>query len=220
MIVFIIMLALSMISIPLVYYLFDRIGLKILFLMYYLLSFIFLLKNVNLLNIDFSLMILSYVSCLSIVYIFIEKINIKDMRKILKMIIPFVALILISIIISVLYNQSVTDVVTVNLKRMVESNVLLLILYPIITTLSIYCTYKIYNIMKKNSNILFINISLTTILVGILDCIIFYIIGNIGTMDFVSSIKLGLGNYLLKIILSLIFLPIISYVNKRKKGVQ
>ena len=220
MIIFIILLALSIISIPLVYYLFDKVGLKILFLTYYLLSFIFLFKNVNILNINFGLMIVPYVSLLSIVYIFIEKISTKDMQKTLHMVIVFLILVLVSIFLLILYNQSVTDVVTVNLKRMVENNILLLIFFPIIVSMSIYSTYKIYNLMKKNSNILFVNISLTTILVGILDCIIFNIIGNLSTLDFMSLLKLGLGNYLLKIILSIIFIPVISYTTKRKRSLQ
>lgn len=220
MIIFVIMLALSLISIPLVYYLFEKIGLKILFIIFYLLSFMFLLKNVRILNIDFSLMVIPYVGLLSILYIFKEKLSEKDIKKNLIMLLPFFVLLIILMVLLILYNQSVTDIVTANLNRVIKSNIIMVLTYPVMIVISLYGTYKIYELIKKNSDILFINISLTTILVGIFDCIIFNIIANMGIMDIVSSLKLGLGNYLLKIILSIIFIPVISYIIKRKKGIR
>ena len=220
MIIFIVILLLILVSVPLVYYLFEKIGLKILFITFYLLSFIFLLKNVKILNIDFSLMVIPYVCLLSIIYIFNEKLKEKDIKKDLIMLLSFFVLFLVLTLLLVLYNQSVTDIVTADLNRVLKSNSFMLLCYPIMTIISIYSTYKIYELMKKNSNILFINISLTTILVGIFDCIIFNIITNIGIMDFISSLKLGLGNYLLKIILSIFFIPVISYIIKRKKEIR
>lgn len=220
MIIFVIMLALSLISIPLVYYLFEKIGLKILFIIFYLLSFMFLLKNVRILNIDFSLMVIPYVGLLSILYIFKEKLSEKDIKKNLIMLLPFFVLLIILMVLLILYNQSVTDIVTANLNRVIKSNIIMVLTYPVMIVISLYGTYKIYELIKKNSDILFINISLTTILVGIFDCIIFNIIANMGIMDIVSSLKLGLGNYLLKIILSIIFIPVISYMIKRKKGIR
>lgn len=220
MIIFVIMLALSLISIPLVYYLFEKIGLKILFIIFYLLSFMFLLKNVRILNIDFSLMVIPYVGLLSILYIFKEKLSEKDNKKNLIMLLPFFVLLIILMVLLILYNQSVTDIVTANLNRVIKSNIIMVLTYPVMIVISLYGTYKIYELIKKNSDILFINISLTTILVGIFDCIIFNIIANMGIMDIVSSLKLGLGNYLLKIILSIIFIPVISYIIKRKKGIR
>lgn len=220
MIIFMIILALTLISIPLVYYLFDKVGLKIMFLMLYILSFIFSFKTINVLNIDFSLMIVAYVGMLTIIYIYIEKMKGKDLKKLLVMLLLFISFIIISIILLLLYNQSVTDLVTANINRILKNNILLLVSFPIVTTISIYCTYKIYNLMKKNSNILFINVSLTTILVGIIDCIIFDVLTYLRVLNLESSIKLGLGNYLLKIVLSIVFIPVISYVVNRKKGVK
>ena len=131
----------------------------------------------------------------------------------------FILTIIILLIILFLYNPSVTDLTTANLNKLVESNIVSLILFPIVTVISLYGTYKLYNFMKKSSNILFINISLTTIIIGIIDCILFTILANIGNINIESSVKLGLGNYLMKIILSLVFIPIISYVVNRKKGI-
>lgn len=218
MIVFIIMLILSMISIPLIYHLFNKTGLKILFVLYYLLSAIFLFKNVNVFNIDFSIMIVPYVSILSIIYIFTEKLNIKDMKKNIFMVSSYILFFIILIIMFLLYSQSVTDLVTTNLNQMLSKNILLLVLYPIMTVISFYSTYKIYNIIKKSSDVLFINISLTTILIGFIDCILFNIIVNIGIIGLDAAIKLGLGNYLFKIVLSIMFIPVIYYMINRRKS--
>lgn len=218
MIVFIIMLILSMISIPLIYHLFNKTGLKILFILYYLLSVIFLFKNVNVFNIDFSIMIVPYVSILSIIYIFTEKLNIKDMKKNIFMVSSYMLFIIILIIMFLLYSQSVTDLVTTNLNQMLSKNILLLVLYPIMTVISFYSTYKIYNIIKKSSGVLFINISLTTILIGFIDCILFNIIVNTGIIGLDAAIKLGLGNYLFKIVLSIMFIPVVSYMINRRKS--
>lgn len=217
MIVFIIVLILSMISIPFIYRMFNKAGLKILFILYYLLSVIFLFKNVNVFNIDFSIMMVPYVSLLSIIYIFIEKFNIKDMKKNIFMVSSYILFIIILIIIFLLYSQSVTDLVTTNLNQMLSKNILLSILYPIMTIISFYSTYKIYNIIKKNSDVLFINISLTTILIGFIDCILFNIIVNTGIIGLNDAIKLGLGNYLFKIVLSITFIPVVSYMINRRK---
>lgn len=220
MIIFMIMLIISIISIPLVYYLFNKMGLKILFIILNFISFIFSLKIVHVFNIDFNLMIISYVALLSLLYInkkkmCKEKRNIKELNKNKNMIIMYIFLILSFMIILLLYKHSVTDLVTANLNKIINNNYIVLISYPIIITLCLYLTYKIYNILKKSTNVLFINVSLTTILVGIIDCIIFSIISNIGMLDIQSSIKLGLGSYLVKIILSIIFIPVISYINKK-----
>lgn len=219
MMIFVIMIILCLISIPLMYHLFEKNGLKILFLLFYLLAYIFILKNIKILNIDFSLMIIPYVSLLSILYIANEKINARDIKKNLKIFLLFMLIIIILLIILFLYNPSVTDLTTANLNNLVENNLVLLILYSIVTVISLYGTHKLYNFMKKSSKILFINISLTTILIGIIDCILFTVLANIGNFNIVSSVKLGLGNYLMKIILSLVFIPIISYVLNRKKGI-
>lgn len=219
MMIFVIMTMLCLISIPLMYHLFEKKGLKILFLLFYMLAYIFTLKNIKILNIDFSLMIIPYVSLLSILYIANQKISAKDIKKNLRINILFILTIIILLIILFLYNPSVTDLTTANLNKLVESNIVSLILFPIVTVISLYGTYKLYNFMKKSSNILFINISLTTIIIGIIDCILFIILANIGNFNIVSSVKLGLGNYLMKIILSLVFIPIISYVVNRKKGI-
>ena len=219
MMIFVIMTMLCLISIPLMYHLFEKKGLKILFLLFYMLAYIFTLKNIKILNIDFSLMIIPYVSLLSILYIANQKISAKDIKKNLHINILFMLTIIILLIILFLYNPSVTDLTTANLNNLVESNIVSLILFPIVTVISLYGTYKLYNFMKKSGNILFINISLTTILIGIIDCILFAILANIGNFNIVSSVKLGLGNYLMKIILSLVFIPIISYVVNRKKGI-
>lgn len=219
MMIFVIMTMLCLISIPLMYHLFEKKGLKILFLLFYMLAYIFTLKNIKILNIDFSLMTIPYVSLLSILYIANQKISAKDIKKNLHINILFMLTIIISLIILFLYNPSVTDLTTANLNKLVESNIVSLILFPIVIVISLYGTYKLYNFMKKSSNILFINISLTTIIIGIIDCILFAILANIGNFNIVSSVKLGLGNYLMKIILSLVFIPIISYVVNRKKGV-
>ena len=219
MMIFVIMTMLCLISIPLMYHLFEKKGLKILFLLFYMLAYIFTLKNIKILNIDFSLMIIPYVSLLSILYIANQKISAKDIKKNLHINILFILTIIILLIILFLYNPSVTDLTTANLNKLVESNIVSLILFPIVTVISLYGTYKLYNFMKKSSNILFINISLTTIIIGIIDCILFTVLANIGNFNIVSSVKLGLGNYLMKIILSLVFIPIISYVVNRKKGI-
>lgn len=219
MMIFVIMTMLCLISIPLMYHLFEKKGLKILFLLFYMLAYIFTLKNIKILNIDFSLMTIPYVSLLSILYIANQKISAKDIKKNLHINILFMLTIIISLIILFLYNPSVTDLTTANLNKLVESNIVSLILFPIVIVISLYGTYKLYNFMKKSSNILFINISLTTIIIGIIDCILFAILANIGNFNIVSSVKLGLGNYLMKIILSLVFIPIISYVVNRKKGI-
>lgn len=217
MVMFIVMVMICFISILLMCYFYQKIGLQILFYLFYLLSFVFLLKNVKILNIDFNLMIVPYVGLLSITYIMNEKISIKEIHKKLKEFILFLIITVMLLIMLILYNPSVTDLITANLNKLIKNNYILLSLYPIFTFISLYGTCKVYNLIKRNSNVLFINISLTTILIGIFDCILFMVLSNICRYNVMYSLKLGLGNYLVKIILSLIFIPVVSYVINKKR---
>lgn len=205
------------ISIFILYSIYDKLGLIMLMIFTFLLTVINFFKNIKIFNIDFSLSIIPYVTFISLIYIFIDKYKVKWQKRDIKLFLIIIILLLLYPLIFLFYEHSINDNVTSNINYLLETNYLTFIFFPIVIFLSIIISCKLYKYFKKYNNVLFINISLVTIIVGIFDTILFTILRYIGILTFGESLKLGLGNYLAKIIISIIYIPMISYIIKRKK---
>lgn len=205
------------ISIFILYSIYDKLGLIMLMIFTFLLTIINFFKNIKIFNIDFSLSIIPYVTFISLIYIFIDKYKVKWQKRDIKLFLIIIILLLLYPLIFLFYEHSINDNVTSNINYLLETNYLTFIFFPIVIFLSIIISCKLYKYFKKYNNVLFINISLVTIIVGIFDTILFTILRYIGILTFSESLKLGLGNYLAKIIISIIYIPMISYIIKRKK---
>lgn len=205
------------ISIFILYSIYDKLGLIMLMIFTFLLTVINFFKNIKIFNIDFSLSIIPYVTFISLIYIFIDKYKVKWQKRDIKLFLIIIILLLLYPLIFLFYEHSINDNVTSNINYLLETNYLTFIFFPIVIFLSIIISCKLYKYFKKYNNVLFINISLVTIIVGIFDTILFTILRYIGILTFSESLKLGLGNYLAKIIISIIYIPMISYIIKRKK---
>jgi len=216
-VIILLIILMCMLSIIVMDYMFQKLGLKIMFIIMYILSLIMSLKQITLGNISFNLNIIPYVSLISIVYIFIKKYNIKDNIKDLKIICLYTLFIYLSLFLFINYKASISDIISFSLNTFISNNYISLLLFPVITMISIYGTHKLYNIIKNTDNILFVIVAISSIIVGLIDSVFYGTISAITTMSIDLSLKLGLGNYLFRILLSLLFIPMINYVVKRKK---
>ena len=210
----------NFISIYLSYRYFDKNGLFTLSILFFMVSFLTLNQLIKFNVITYNIAIISFVSFTAIEYIFIIKETKKENKKYLFKYIIFNIIFIISLILTLLYNHSINDTFSKNFLLTFFENKLIFILFPFINIISIILTYKIFEYIQKKENIFFNKIIITTIIVGIIDTILYFTIGNILDIGFIDSLRIALGNYLIKILLTILFIPLIYTITDKRKRIS
>ncbi len=210
----------NFISIYLSYRYFDKNGLFTLSILFFMVSFLTLNQLIKFNVITYNIAIISFVSFTAIEYIFIIKETKKENKKYLFNYIIFNIIFIISLILTLLYNHSINDTFSKNFLLTFFENKLIFILFPFINIISIILTYKIFEYIQKKENIFFNKIIITTIIVGIIDTILYFTIGNILDIGFIDSLRIALGNYLIKILLTILFIPLIYTITDKRKRIS
>lgn len=210
----------NFISIYLSYRYFDKNGLFTLSILFFMVSFLTLNQLIKFNVITYNIAIISFVSFTAIEYIFIVKETKKENKKYLFNYIIFNIIFIISLILTLLYNHSINDTFSKNFLLTFFENKLIFILFPFINIISIILTYKIFEYIQKKENIFFNKIIITTIIVGIIDTILYFTIGNILDIGFIGSLRIALGNYLIKILLTILFIPLIYTITDKRKRIS
>ena len=219
-IAFIILLGISIILLFLSYYFLDIKGLKILTILMTIISFLLSFKIVTVFNLDTNMNIIPYMTLLSLVYIFKEKYNKKSLTENIITIFVTSVITLIVIILLSTYIQSINDIVASNITSLFIDNYKVAIIYPIMLLGEIICSLKLYEILKKYNNVNSINIIITTITIGIIECVIFSTVSYVSVLEFKEISRLALSDYLFKLIIIIFFLPVINLIIKRKKVLE
>ena len=204
-------------SMILLYNLFDILGLKILFIINIILMFIMSFKNIELINLNITLYSLFTINFNALLIIFFYKIKFKELKNNLKQILIIIVLITVEIIFVFMYQQSVADTNTSNIINILLYNYKIVIVFPIILLMTVYGTIKCYKFIIKIENNTFINYAITSIVIGIIDTLLYTIIININVLNINDILKLALSNYLIRIVLSMAYVPVVIYILKRKR---
>ena len=213
----VVLLLICVFSIPLIYNLFDLLGLKILFIINIIMMFITSFKNIELINLNISLSSIFILPLTALLIISSYKIKAKDLKSNIKQILFIITFIIIEIILLSMYQHSVNDTTTSNVINILLYNHKTIIIFPIVLLITMYGTIKCYQYIKKIENNIFIDFVITSICIGILDTVLYTIIVNINVLSINDILKLALSNYLIRIVLSIIYVPVINYILKRKK---
>ena len=216
-IMLILLLLICVFSIPLIYNLFDLLGLKILFIINIIMLFIASLKNVEIISLNISLSTIFLLPLTAVLIILFYKIKPKDIKNDVKQIFLMIAFIVVEIIFLFMYQHSINDIFTSNIINVLIYNYKIIIVLPIILLITVYGKIKFYKYIKKIENNIFIDFVITTICIGLIDTVLYTIIVNINILNIDNILKLALSNYLIRIVLSIIYVPVINYVLKRKK---
>ena len=195
----------------------DKLGLIISFILMNFLSFMLSFKYITISTLSINANAITYISMFSILYLYLEKTNEKETKKIIN-INTILNLIIVSLVVLMsLYVQTLNDTVGINMKNVFIDNYRILIAYPITLTLSLQGIIKMYNKVKNIYDNMFITTTVTFLLVGLIDLILFILISYLFVMDIKTMIKLILSTYMLKIILTVIYSLFLMMLQTKKK---
>lgn len=181
----------------------------------YILSF----KVINVLGLNINANVITSVIFILMTYLVIEKTNIKEFKKIIFKVLCVNVIISIFIFISSLYIGSVTDSSTIDIRNVFLSNYKILLSYPFVTMITELLTFIIYKNTYEdniNSNI---KIVLTNLNVVMCDTFLFNIFGYIFSVSYREIILLIITNYLIKVLFTTLFSPLVTYLLDKKVNV-
>lgn len=210
-------LALSLLTLYICYKKLDKLGLIIAFILMNVLSFILSFKYITLSTLTINASSITYISMFSILYLYLEKTNEKETKKLINLNSILNLIIVSFLILMSLYVQSLDDTVGINMKNVFIDNFRILIAYPISVTASLYDIMMMYNKVKKIYDNMFITTTVTFLLIGLIDLIVFTLISYLFVLDIKTIIKLILSTYMLKIILTVIESIFLMLIQNKKK---
>ena len=200
-------LILLIIKIELIYYhhkFYLKRGLYFALVLLNIMTFILSFKIAYIFKMNINIGILPFILTLTVIYAYIIKYGIKDIKNIMQISLYTNISIALFLIVMNYYIPAITETISINMTGSFEYNYKLLITYPIIMYISQYLVIKLYSFVSKIQDNIIISTILTYILTALLYTVIFYIIGYIKIMPIKDSIFLGITTYIMGLIISLI----------------
>lgn len=172
-------------------------------------------KIINIFNFNLDISIISHTFIFIIIYILLKKYTLKEKNKIFKISLYTCVLSLILLIISNLYIHLVEDNISMNLYTIFFNNFKSLIIVPFTLLGEQILYFDIYEKLDKKYDSIFITNVIAGIILGILSSFIISGLTYINILDYKQLIDLILTNYLFKIFIILINLPLITKATKK-----
>ena len=198
-------------------YLIDKNGITYIYIIYNVVAFLLYFKLIEVLKINLNANIVLSTLITSLTYFIIEKTNFKEYKNIIKQTFTVNIITSLLILICSLYIGTVNDTISVNMQNTFLTNYKILISYPIITLINQLLIYIIYNNISELTKKYNMKILLTNLTTLMIETILFCIFSYVFKIEFISLVILIISNYLLKVLISLIYTPFISYFIKVKK---
>lgn len=200
------------------YHFYEKLGLKILFIIMTVLNLVMSFKTANLFGLNINLSLIPMTSIYTLTFILIEKHSKTEFKDNFKLIIKSILFIFPIFIVFLLFTQSINDNITLNENYLNEflPNLISLIILPLFILLTVY----IYNYLKQTNKNFYINVIICTILVSIIETFITTSIIYIKNTDIVLTMQIILTNYLFKILITLLNLGIIRLVTTKRKWLE
>ena len=215
--IMLIILIISFLTIVLSYILFDKRGFHFATTILSLITFILSFKIGYIFKMNVNLGIITLLPLLGINYIYLIKYGNKNIKDLV--IVSSITNIIFAILLVILnyYIPSLTETISINIEETFKTNYKIIIMYPIIMTISEIITIKLFSFISSVTNNKFISILLTYILTAIVYTIIFYMICYINVLSLKDSIFLGITTYIIGLIIHIINILFIIYLTKGKK---
>lgn len=194
----------------------DTFGLKIVFIIFSLISYILSFKYLALSTFHINASILTCCISYTSLCLLLEKNIIKDTKQVIKL------NLLLNIITSILlylmayYTQSINDTVAINMSNVILNNIKLLIAYPIATYISYEVFIYIYIKVKKIYDYIFISMVSTYMASGLIALILTYFISYYNIITLPNIIKILLSTYMVELIIVVAFAIAITLIKSKK----
>lgn len=195
----------------------EKNGIINIYSIYNIISFLLSFKLMDVMKININANIALSSLFTSLTYLIIEKSTAKEYKNIIKQIFTINVILSIVILLSSIYIGEINDVNSVNMQNIFISNYKILISYPIITLINQIVILLIYNTIKDTTQNINIRIILTNLTTLMIETILFCISSYIFSIKLIYLPVLIISNYLIKVIITSIYTPFISYLIKLKK---
>lgn len=181
----------------------------------YILSF----KIINVFGLNINANVITSVIFILMTYLIIEKTNVKEYKKIILQVLNINIIIAIFLFITSIYIGAVNDTYMIDIKNVFLSNYKILLSYPFVTMITELVLFIIYkNTYEDNINAN-LRIILTNLNALMCDTFIFNIFGYIFSISYREVILLIITNYLIKVLLTSLISPLITYLFGKKVNV-
>lgn len=215
--ILIIILFITMFTTYLLYKIYEKRGLFFAIVFQNIISFILSFKIVTILKLNINLGIVSILSVLTIMYLFMIKYGKKEINELIK--ISLYTNVLIAIFLTMInyFIPTLTETISINIKDTFISNYKILIAYPIVMLISQIIVTKLYLFVNKLQSSKIICIALTHIITALLYTIIFYVVGYIKVLSIKEAVYIGISTYIIGLIIMGINIVFINVLIKDKK---
>ena len=214
--IFLCILIISVITLYLAKKLMGKIGLIIVFIASSVLSLVLSFKYITLSTITANANSITYVTMFTSLYLLLETVNKKEVKKItnLNVILNIFSSILLYIM--SYHVQSLTDSISINMKNVFIVNSKILIIYPITTLVSNYLLIWMYKKIRNLYEVPFITTVTTYLFIGLVESIMLYISVYYQSLDTKIIIRLLLSNYMIKLIITIIYSILLTLLTRKK----
>lgn len=215
-IIYILILVLSMFSLYIFKKILGNLGLKIVFILMSITSFILTFKYIALSSININANCITYITMFSSLYLLLDATSKEEIRKLSNQ--NFIINIFMAVILYLMnfHTQSLTDNIGINMKNVYEANSIILITYPVTVLISNYLLIYMYEKIKKLYDNMFITTVTTFMLVGIIEGILYAGLSFYNILTLKTIIKLVLSTYMIKLILTVIYSIYLMIITKKK----
>lgn len=215
-IILIIMLLLSLFIIYSLYKMFAKEGIYYSTILLSIIGFVLAFKISPVLKMDINLSIISFISIMTNMYIYILKYGKKEVNKIIYLTLYGNIMIMLLLIITNYFIPTITETISINMKDTFEYNYKILFCYPIIVYLSQYASVKLFSLVSRIQNNILISIVLTNIITSLIYTVLFLLISYINILSFRDSIFVSVSTYIIGFLISMIAIPFILFITGKK----
>lgn len=215
-IIVIILILLTMLTIFCLYKMLDKRGLYFSLIITNLIAFVLSFKITTVFKMNINIGIVPLIASLSIIYIFITKYGYKETKNLIK--ITLYSNVTTSLLITTMnyFIPAITETISINMEGTFAYNYKILIVYPIIITISQIIVINLYKIIKQIIDNISICIILTYIITGLFYTVIFCIFAYLKTIDIKYSIYIGISSFIIGLAITIINTSLVSYLTNKK----
>lgn len=216
-IIFITLLALCIGLVYIVHKYFGKEEFYLLTIIYMIISLITSFKIIKVFGIDINANAIFYLGILTIIYYFVNRYSYAEVKRFLFMIIMFSMVSSIFLILASLYVPSIYDLFGSSYTNLILSNGLLVVLHlgclVFTSLLSFYC----FNLLKIEKEKRLVKVLITNVGLLFIDSFLFSYFGYAFTIHFSIALRISLNNYLIRVIIMVIYFILINKIFGVKK---
>ena len=219
-IILILLIILTLLTIFCLYKFLNKRGLYFALVILNLITFVLAFKISYVFKMNINVCIVPYIATLSVIYFFVIKYGYKEIKNLL--LVSLYTNVSASILLAItnFLVPAITETVSINMRGTFEHNYKILIVYPIIMVLSQYIVIKLYKLISSIHPNIPLCIMITYIITAIAYTIVFYLLSYIITLDFKSSLFLGVSTYIIGLVITILNIVFITCIMNNKKVVK